>query len=205
MTPLTIVKVGGSLYDLPDLGPRLGRWLREQAGERVVLVPGGGDTADVVRGFHRTHGVGEELCHWLALRALSLNAHFLAGLLELASGGRQAAEVIEDLGACPAVWQAGRTPVLDLFAFALADEGRPGWLPHRWTVTSDSLAARVAVVAGARRLILLKSVAIPPEMGWAEAARRGHVDEAFPGVVQEAALEVRAILFRQPSNSGSGR
>jgi aspartokinase-like uncharacterized kinase len=190
MTPITIVKVGGSLYDLPDLGPRLDRWLGEQAGERIILIPGGGDTADVVRGFHRTHGVDEERCHWLALRALSLNARFLEGLL---AGGA----VVEDLEECPVAWEAGRTPVLDLFPFALADEGRPGCLPHSWTVTSDALAARAAVVAGARRLVLLKSVAIPAEMNWAEAARLGHVDEAFPGMVQEATgLEVQAVFFR---------
>jgi 5-(aminomethyl)-3-furanmethanol phosphate kinase len=197
MTSITIVKVGGSLYDIPDLGPRLDRWLLEQAGERIILIPGGGYTADVVRGFHRTHGVGEERCHWLALRALSLNAHFLEGLLAQASGGRQAAEVVEDPGECPAAWQVGRTPVLDLFTFALADEVRPGCLPHSWTVTSDALAARAAAVAGAGRLVLLKSVTIPADMGWAEAARLGYVDEAFPGVVQgAAALEVRAVNFR---------
>ncbi len=190
MTPLTVVKVGGSLYDLPDLGPRLGRWLREQAGERTILIPGGGDTADVVRGFHRTHGVGEERCHWLALRALSLNAHFLQGLV---AGGM----VVEDLGECSAAWEAGRTPVLDLFAFAVADEDRVGCLPHSWTVTSDALAARVAAVAGARKLVLLKSIAIPAGMAWPEAARLGYVDGAFAGVVREAAgLEVRAIRFR---------
>jgi aspartokinase-like uncharacterized kinase len=190
MTPITVVKVGGSLYDLPDLGPRLDRWLREQAGERFLLVPGGGATADVVRGFHRTHEVDEERCHWLALRALSLNAHFIEGLL---AGGI----VVEDLGECPAAWEAGQTPVLDLHPFALADEGRPGCLPHCWTVTSDSLAARVAVVAGARRLVLLKSITIPAEMGWDEAARLGYVDGTFARVVWEAkGLEVRAILFR---------
>jgi 5-(aminomethyl)-3-furanmethanol phosphate kinase len=190
MTPITVVKVGGSLYDIPDLGPRLNRWLREQAGERIILIPGGGDTADVVRGFHRTHGVSEERCHWLALRALSLNAHFLEGLL--AGGG-----VVEDLRECPTAWEAGRTPVLDLFAFALADEGRPGCLPYTWTVTSDALAARVAAVAGARRLVLLKSVAIPAGMDWDEAGKRGHVDPAFASVVRQApGLEVRAVNFR---------
>jgi aspartokinase-like uncharacterized kinase len=197
MTPITIVKVGGSLYDLPDLGPRLDRWLRQQTGEQIILIPGGGDTADAVRGFHRTHGIDEECCHWLALRALSLNAHFLEGLLALASG-RRAAEVVEDLSECSAAWEAGRTPVLDLHAFALADEGRPGCLPYRWTVTSDALAARVAAVAGARRLVLLKSVAIPASMDWNEAGKQGYVDAAFASVVREApGLDVRAVNFRR--------
>jgi aspartokinase-like uncharacterized kinase len=190
MTPITVVKVGGSLYDLPDFGPRLVRWLGQKTGERLLLIPGGGETADVVRGFHRTHGVSEERCHWLALRALSLNAHFLEGLLPRGV-------VVEDLGGCPATWNSGQTPVLDLYPFALADEGRPGCLPHSWTVTSDALAARVAAVAGARTLVLLKSITIPKGMDWDEAGRQGHVDLAFAGAVRmTSALEVRAINFR---------
>jgi aspartokinase-like uncharacterized kinase len=187
---LTVAKVGGSLYDLPDLRLRLKRWLHEWAGGQLLLVPGGGATADAVRTFHRNHGVSEERCHWLALRALSLNAHFLEGILESGT-------VVKELGECAVAWEAGLVPVLDLYAFALADEDRPGHLAHTWEVTSDALAARVAVVAEARRLVLLKSDAIPPGVGWEEAARRGYVDPAFVGVVRVAPeLEVRAIDFR---------
>ena len=40
MTSLVVVKVGGSLYDLPDLGLRLRAFLHEQcAGASVILVP----------------------------------------------------------------------------------------------------------------------------------------------------------------------
>jgi aspartokinase-like uncharacterized kinase len=190
MTPDAVIKVGGSLYDLPELGPRLLRWLATLGQPRLVLVPGGGPAADAVRAYHRVHGLGEELCHWLALRALALNAHFLAGLLSETA-------VVDALGACPSAWAAGRLPVLDLHAFAQSDEQRPGRLAHCWDVTSDSLAARVAVVAGARRLVLLKSVTIPPGMDWQEAGRRGHVDAAFAGVVRSAAgLEIQAVNWR---------
>jgi aspartokinase-like uncharacterized kinase len=64
-----VVKVGGSLFDLPDLGPRLEVWLG--ARRSVVLVPGGGPTTDVVRALDRTHRLGEEAAHWLALRSIS--------------------------------------------------------------------------------------------------------------------------------------
>src|SRR5262249_16000620 len=147
------------LYDLPDLRTRLSRWLDGLASSRLLLVPGGGDAANLVRALDRQHGIGEETSHWMALRALSLNAHFIAGLLARGL-------VAGDLAECPAAWQAGRVPVLEAHAFARADEGRPGCLPHTWAVTSDSLAARVAVVAGAPRLVLLKSVTIPAGMGW---------------------------------------
>ena len=72
---LTVVKVGGSLYDLPDLGPRLQRWLPTQDSSRILLVPGGGAAVDVVREFARLHRLSEEDAHWLALHAVTMNAH----------------------------------------------------------------------------------------------------------------------------------
>jgi aspartokinase-like uncharacterized kinase len=166
---LTVVKIGGSLYDLPDLAPRLQVWLKANAGEAVLLVPGGGGMANVVRKLDHAHGLGEERAHWLALRALSLNAHFLAGLLPLA-------RVIDN----PRT--AGGWAILDCHAFALADECRADHLPHTWAVTSDSIAARAAHVAAAQRLVLLKSVTIPDNISWGDASRRGWVDAWFEQV-----------------------
>src|ERR1700730_10035653 len=77
---LVVVKVGGSLFDLADLGARLRAWLEPVVAGPVLLVPGGGPTADVVRAFDRLHALGEETAHWLAVRALTLNAHFLQTL-----------------------------------------------------------------------------------------------------------------------------
>jgi aspartokinase-like uncharacterized kinase len=171
-----VVKVGGSLFDLPDLKDQLHAWLAGLSGSAVLLVPGGGAAADVIRTLDRRHRLGEERAHWLALRALSLNAQFLAALLPKSEHVR----------------------LLDAHAFALADEGQPGALPHTWDVTSDAVAARVAVVVRARRLVLLKSVTIPEDMDWAEAGRRGWVDASFAGLLRQApgSLVVQAVNLR---------
>ena len=188
--PLTVVKVGGSLFDLPDLAPRLRRWLDAECAGGVLLVPGGGSSADMVRDLDRRHNLGEEASHWLALRALALNAHFLAALLPSAC-------VLHDVETCQRAWQENRIPILDVFSFARADEARPGHLPHSWTVTSDALAARVAVVAQARELVLLKSMTIPPSVDWHEAGRLGWVDAVFAEVLGAARdLRVRAVNLR---------
>jgi aspartokinase-like uncharacterized kinase len=184
-----VVKVGGSLFDLPDLGPRLRRWLNGLRERAVLLVPGGGPTTDVVRDLDRRHALGEESAHWLALMALAVNAQFLAALLPHAA-------VVDQVSACPELWRQGLVPVLDVYRFALDDEREPGRLPHSWAVTSDSVAARVAVVAGARRLILLKSASIPDGTGWAEAARQGVVDPYFAEVVGRT-LPVQTVNLRQ--------
>jgi aspartokinase-like uncharacterized kinase len=196
MPDLVVVKVGGSLYDLPDLRQRLGWWLETEARVRppatVVAVPGGGTLVDTIRDLDRRHGLGPEQSHWLALRALSLNAHFLARLLDVA--------VVEEPRAAGA-----RVRVLDPFAFLRGDEERHGkpTVPHSWDATADSVAARVAVAARARRLILLKSVTVPlADLPWEEAGRRGFVDPVFASTLQAGppGLEASIVNLRERSS-----
>jgi aspartokinase-like uncharacterized kinase len=190
-----VVKVGGSLYDLSDLGRRLQRWLSALAVPHTVLVPGGGPTADAVRTLDHCHGLGEEKAHWLALRALSVNAFFLANLVERAA-------VVGSAEACAPVWGSRGLPVLDAFAFAERDESEPGHLPHNWDVTTDALAARFALVLRARQLVLLKSTSLPDGLTWVEAGRQGWVDRALADVVGQAeagastTLRVRVVNLR---------
>lgn len=170
---LTVAKVGGSLYNWPELGPQLRQWLSAYRSKTIVLIPGGGATADVIRTLDRCHNLGEERAHWLALRSLSLNAHFLADLLPEAC-------VIEDLNNLSI--QAGRVWILAPHTFAREDERRnpaEECLVHHWDSTSDSLAARVARVLGAGQLILLKSTSISNNSDWTEAAQNGLVDRHF--------------------------
>jgi aspartokinase-like uncharacterized kinase len=200
---LVVVKVGGSLFDLPDLGSRLQSWLVEQSAGLVLLVPGGGAAADVVRGLQRDHQLDEETAHWLALRALSVTAHFLHALLP--GSGVVACPTPTDC--IPRAWGSlSSLAVLDPHLFLLADEGKPGCLPHSWQVTSDAIAARAAVVAGAKRLILLKSVTIPAGMTWEEAGQCGYMDGESARVLKQApSLEVVALNFRSGALSNSIR
>src|SRR5437763_14345584 len=108
---LTVVKIGGSLYDLPDLGPRLRDWLLTLTASKVLLVPGGGPTADVIREFDRVHGLGEQVAHDLALRSLTLNAWFLAELLG-----------VPVLDPCGSAWEG--LALLDGFAFGRNEDVR---------------------------------------------------------------------------------
>jgi hypothetical protein len=96
------------------------------------------------------------------------------------------------------IWQ-GNFAVIDAHGFCLEDEARAGHLPHCWDATSDSVAARVAVISRATRLVLLKSVAIPPDINWEQAQRRGLVDPLFECTLRRAVqpLRVQAINFRE--------
>lgn len=198
--PLIVLKVGGSLFDHPALGPGLTRFLGPlRRDHRVWLVPGGGAAADAVRHWDRVHHLGEESAHWLALRSMSVAAHLLSTLIP----GAEVAGRADDLRG-----HSRGLLVLDGYEFLQDDEGRPGSLPHAWDVTSDSVAARAAVVGSAAQLILLKSVGLPPGTSWPEAAARGWVDPYFPTAVADAPFPVEAVDFRkwlgEPSPAGGG-
>jgi 5-(aminomethyl)-3-furanmethanol phosphate kinase len=160
---LRVGKVGGSLFDFPGLATRLTAWIEAHARERVLLIPGGGPTADSVRKLQAIHQFDDDKAHWLAVRTMSFNAHILADLLNL--------PVVSEPGPANAV--------LDVHPFLMTDDH----FEHSWSVTSDSIAARVAQVHGAR-LTLFKSADLPEGMSWASAAEAGLVDRTFPTIAE---------------------
>lgn len=191
----TIVKIGGSLYDWPELGEQLRAWLTHLDAERVLIVPGGGATAEAIRTFDQIHRLGEEASHWLAIQALSLNARFLRTLLP-------DGELVSELP--DAQIAQHRIYLLDAFPFFDADEKRPDPFPHHWRVTSDSLAVRVAMHARARELILLKSSDWSGH-DWAQATHAGIVDGYFVEALKQApaSLRTRIVNLRTWGPSGS--
>ena len=76
---MIVVKVGGSLYDHPRLGPGLRAFLQALP-EYALIVPGGGPFANVVRKFDGLHGLGARASHELALHAMNLAGRFLREL-----------------------------------------------------------------------------------------------------------------------------
>jgi aspartokinase-like uncharacterized kinase len=200
LEPIVVVKVGGSLFAWPELGPQLEQWLRALSPARILLVPGGGAIVDVVRDLDRCHGLGEEAAHWLALRALTLNAHFLATVL-----ASLRATVVADFQQCQGAWAREELPILDALEFARMDESHPDHLPHLWSSSSDSVAAIVAVRIKAQRLVLLKSKEVPKRNEWMKPAF-GLVDPIFAAVINQAItagleLEISAMNFRDGQGS----
>jgi aspartokinase-like uncharacterized kinase len=174
---VVVAKVGGSLLDWPDLPVRLRSWLETMSasGSRPVLLAGGGALADAVRWLDATHEIGPERAHWLAVRALDLAAHALAAIVP----GVVVISGLDEIGPAHA---RGETPVFAPTRFLRDDEDQddPDALPQDWTVTSDSIAARLASVLNADALVLLKSASPTPGLDRISAARAGLIDLAFP-------------------------
>lgn len=142
---LTVVKVGGGLAR--DAGDdalrRLCRTIGE-AGERhpLLVVPGGAAFADAVREHDRRFGLQQATSHRMAILSMDQFGWLLADLIP---GGEPSTEVTAGAH--------GRIPILLPAALLASDP-----LPASWDVTSDSIAAWVAGVANAGRLVLIKPV-----------------------------------------------
>lgn len=186
-----VVKLGGSLLDLPDLSARLTTWLAMQPPAVNVLLVGGGDLADAIRRLDRLHGIGEAPAHWLCVRAMSLTAAAVQALLP-------DSRLLSSWGELSGATNCLPTLVADAWPLLRAAPLRPApSLPENWSVTSDSIAVWLAGQLDAAELVLLKSCA-PPGRSYAELARCNYVDGHFPSVAASIG-KVRLVNFRNPA------
>jgi aspartokinase-like uncharacterized kinase len=175
VTPL-VIKVGGGLLGIPgalrEVCSAIGALGRQHA---VVVVPGGGPLADVVRDLDRTMGLSDDASHWMAILAMDQYAHLLAERID-------GAALVEEPGGIVATLGAGRVVVLAPSRWLRAADP----LPHSWDATSDSVAAFVAGALDARRLVLVK----PAEVG------DDGLDRCFV-TVAPAGLEVDVVAWER--------
>lgn len=168
---MIIVKLGGSLLGTAEL-PRWLAAIAQSSNGRIVVVPGGGVFADAVRLAQQAAGFDDVCAHQLAVLAMDQYARVLAALqpslvtasTELEIAGRS--------------WQH-RAIVWLPSSMVLADEH----IIESWDVTSDSLAAWLAMRMKAKHLVLVKAV----ENG------NGQVDAAFAGYAAELQCPVTIL------------
>jgi aspartokinase-like uncharacterized kinase len=175
-----VVKVGGSLLNLPGLYRVLTSWLDRQPIDDTLLVVGGGELVDSIRQMDQRFGLADEAAHWLAIRAMNLNGFVLSRLVPGATWLKSLGDWHHDHEL-----SGPRRRFLSAEYFLRREEPQlPGVrLPMGWHVTSDSIAARLAEVCQTRELVLLKST-IPTTEGrpisCGEAVAMGLVDSHFP-------------------------
>jgi aspartokinase-like uncharacterized kinase len=147
-----VVKVGGALLEMGDALPRTLAALDEAAATHsLLIVPGGGPFADAVRAADKQHSLNATDAHWMAILGMEQYAILLASRL-------RNAELVSRRGEVARAHARGKLPVLAPYRWLR--EADP--LPHRWDVTSDSIAAWIASQVGARQLILIKPDAHDP-------------------------------------------
>ena len=177
-----VVKLGGSLLEMSGLEDRLEDWLSQQTSAHYVLVVGGGMLVEEVRSWDQRWEIDQDAAHWLCIDLMSATARLLSsrmpGLL-LTDDHSLLERRIEKPGRTvfdPSRWLRETEPQL-----------RGTTLPIGWDVTSDSIAARLAVTLNADEFVLLKST-LPEEaaqQGIAALAECGTVDAMLPRLMPE--------------------
>lgn len=185
---LIVVKVGGSLLLWKDLRKAMHRWLEVEKRSHAVFIAGGGPLADCIREADQIHQMGEEPCHDLCVELLGVTSRLLAQISGL--------PVTSDF---KRVSQRATSPpvVFDPAPFLKTGEpGLPGALPRNWSVTTDSIAARIAQLVQADELVLLKSATAPAGHSLEQLAEAGFVDNHFP-LIAPTVAKYRFVNLRE--------
>jgi aspartokinase-like uncharacterized kinase len=175
-----VVKVGGSLARSPHLAD----WIRALAGEGarpVIIVPGGGPFADLVRDEQRRVGFPDAAAHRMAILAMEQFGFMLEPMHPRLCTAGTGAELLSAL-------ESGRVPVWLPYPMVMRDES----MPQDWTVTADSLSLWLAIHLQAEALLLVKSArAVPGEPGM--LVRDGLLDAHFPALSRGYGGQVRVL------------
>lgn len=147
--PRVLIKIGGSLIrkglrTILKLNQDLVMLSREY---KIIIVPGGGEAADVVRELYKRYNLSQEAAHWMAILAMDINATLLASTHSRLRAADSTAQ-------CNKLLRLDYIPVLLPFKLLKNNDQ----LPHTWKVTSDSIALFMSKILKTDFAILLKDV-----------------------------------------------
>lgn len=202
-----VVKVGGSLLDVPNLGERLVSWVSQQPSAVNLFVVGGGGMVDAVRDLDSKHHFDANFVHWHCVDLLDKTSAILNELLPRSLEHRWI-RLRQELGSFldSGDKQSPSVAVVSPAAFYVRGESEE-LLPSNWSTTTDSISALLAMWTSAAELVLLKS-AEPPSAApseetdedggselWTKLAEFGYVDANFPRIAS-CVQRIRCVNFR---------
>lgn len=184
-----VIKVGGSLFNMPDLKNRVLDWSEAIADESSinVWVCGGGAMVDEVRNWQSRHGLDDETAHRISIGLMSQTAELFQSLFinwPLVGDVSQINSV--DVKLTPNI-------VFDCRQWALNNIS----LKRSWETTSDTIALQLATESGASHLYLLKSKS-PKSDRAIEAVEDGLIDRNFSSsYAKESRLKTSIVNLRE--------
>jgi Uncharacterized archaeal kinase related to aspartokinases, uridylate kinases len=178
---LIVLKIGGSLFDSArDL-------LKSVAAGRqdILIVPGGGIFAELVRDISYSEDLSANASHWMAMLSMDQYGYYLSD-----GTGIPLTDSIEGRG----------TRIALAYEILRKDDT----LPHSWDVTSDTVAAWMAAKANARLIkatdvdgvfrngYLVRSI----DAGDLQTMGETCVDKALPGFLSKHGMDAFVVNGR---------
>ena len=111
-------------------------------------------------------------CLPLAVRAMQLNTYLIASLMP-------DCQMVSAFDGCRRAWDRRAMPLVDPIRWLENEQAAGITIPHRWTFTSDSIAAHLAAQIGSKKLSLLKSDGPRGNCDVVWASQHGLVDRDF--------------------------
>jgi len=142
-----VLKVGGSLAEYPASLAMLCQELSVLAkAHRIVIVPGGGKFADTVRNLDKTFNISNVIAHKMAILAMDQYGLFLSDITPSSYTSYVLKEISNSVN--------GMLPIFLASKLMFCKDP----LEHSWDVTSDTIAAYIAGVLHAEKLVLVTNV-----------------------------------------------
>ena len=170
---MKVIKLGGSLLETGQMFGCLKRIV--ESTEQTIVVCGGGDFANQVRKAQKKWYFDDIAAHEMAILAMqqvavmcqNLQSEFVIALL-----------ITEIKNQRHIIWSPN------------IDELNAAEIPATWDITSDSLAAWLAIKLNADELIVVKSCYIDTELTMDELREQCVVDSTFDEFVKGAKFNV---------------
>ena len=169
---MIVVKLGGSLYQKPELKQWLAVLSRFAKQQPIVIVPGGGPFSDQVRSAQQCHQFTDHHAHHMAILAMAQFGLLITGI----EPDCQPFYLPVDTTREPkqlSVWLPDKQ--------LLSESG----LNHSWDITSDSLALWLANKLAAEQLIIVKHCQTTPYPSIDELSKQGILDAGFQKLFAE--------------------
>jgi hypothetical protein len=162
-----LFKVGALGMDLPLVQAFVVKLREVSSFTPVVLFPGGGAFADVVRDLDARYSLGEDVAHWQAIHAMDS----MGLLLSQTCPGSVAFTDIEELREftnSPTEREVDGLPPIPIWLpYLWLKDNDPA--PHSWDVTADSLAVLCGAALGVEWVGLAKMTSnLAPNLPFSE-------------------------------------
>jgi hypothetical protein len=140
--------------DLPRVQAFITKMREVSATNPVVIFPGGGVFADVVRDLDARFSLGDDAAHWLAIHAMDSTGLLLSFLCPGVTAFTELGRLQEFTAAPPEIISDGLPMIPVWLPYAWLRVNDPA--PHSWDVTADSLAVLSGAALGVEWVGLAK-------------------------------------------------
>ncbi len=182
---MKVIKLGGSLLSDPTVLKQCLNHISTTVKDNkqsLVIVPGGGVFADLVRTTQNKWNFDDKVAHSMAILAMQQMACLLNGLQPSFVFANSITEIQKiSLKGSVIIW----SPCIS--------ELNAATINNNWDVTSDSLAAWLATQLDATELVLVKSANIPKKVDLQQMQEQGIVDKEFSRFSQETDYKITLI------------